>query len=375
MQTLISYVRSGQPDLTNRQMALLLLVYLTPGPHTVRGLAHILGVSKPVITRALNTLGTLGYLRRVRDEADRRNVFVAQTSIGQDFLERFERNIEQQESSSRRGASRERGIHAWRSDIADIALAGRLFAPHYAAPLIRACGMIATPVLNEPADGAEAVSELLPGEGFAVLDVTAGWAWGYCLADHRVGYVEAIELAEPLAPTHVVVEAQAPIQSGADPLAATLSHLPLGSRLRGEVRGASLEFEGGFVPLSYLRPVEEPEEDPVAVAQRLLGAPYRQGGRTSHGIDCSGLVQLSLQLCGIDAPRDTREQRGLGTALVDDAPLKRGDLLFCEDHVGMMVDDRMAIQVSWQARKVAVEPFACAVPQGSVAGLERRRLG
>jgi DNA-binding MarR family transcriptional regulator len=112
MQTLISYVRSGQPDLTNRQMALLLLVYLTPGPHTVRGLAQILGVSKPVITRALNTLGTLGYLRRVRDEADRRNVFVAKTSIGQDFLERFEGNIEQQESASRRAGngSRERGI-------------------------------------------------------------------------------------------------------------------------------------------------------------------------------------------------------------------------------------------------------------------------
>jgi DNA-binding MarR family transcriptional regulator len=96
MQTLISYVRSGQPDLTNRQMALMLLVYLTPGPHTVRGLANILGVSKPVITRALNTLGTLGYLRRVRDEADRRNVFVAKTSTGQEFLEGFERNIEQE---------------------------------------------------------------------------------------------------------------------------------------------------------------------------------------------------------------------------------------------------------------------------------------
>jgi DNA-binding MarR family transcriptional regulator len=110
MQTLIGYVRSGQPDLTNRQMALLMVVYQTPGPHTVRGLAHILGVSKPVITRALNTLGTLGYLRRVRDEADRRNVFVAQTGMGQDFLERFERNIEQQESASRRGTAKERGI-------------------------------------------------------------------------------------------------------------------------------------------------------------------------------------------------------------------------------------------------------------------------
>ena len=108
MQTLISYVRSGQPDLTNRQMALMLLVYLTPGPHTVRGLASLLGVSKPVITRALNTLGALGYLRRVRDEADRRNVFVAKTSTGQDFLDGFTSNIER--SGSERSAPRENGF-------------------------------------------------------------------------------------------------------------------------------------------------------------------------------------------------------------------------------------------------------------------------
>ena len=94
MHALINYVRSGEPDLTNRQMALMLLVYLTPGPHTVRGLAQRLGVSKPVITRALNTLGSLGYLRRVRDESDRRNVFVARTGSGQEFLEGFERNLE-----------------------------------------------------------------------------------------------------------------------------------------------------------------------------------------------------------------------------------------------------------------------------------------
>ena len=89
MSTLVGYVRSGQPDLTNRQMALLLLVYLTQGPHTVRGLAQALGVSKPVVTRALNTLGALGYLRRERDEADRRNIFIAATDKGANFLEGF----------------------------------------------------------------------------------------------------------------------------------------------------------------------------------------------------------------------------------------------------------------------------------------------
>ena len=93
MKALIAYVRSGEPDLTNRQMALLMLVYLTDGPHTVRGLAAKLRVSKPVVTRALNTLGALGYLRRERDQDDRRNVFVVRTSSGADFLEGFKRNI------------------------------------------------------------------------------------------------------------------------------------------------------------------------------------------------------------------------------------------------------------------------------------------
>jgi DNA-binding MarR family transcriptional regulator len=87
--TLIDYVRSGEPDLTNRQMALLMLVYLDPGPHTVRGLARALNVSKPVVTRALNRLGTLGYLRRQRDDTDKRNIFVAKTPEGAEFLAEF----------------------------------------------------------------------------------------------------------------------------------------------------------------------------------------------------------------------------------------------------------------------------------------------
>ena len=99
MTTLVGYVRSGQPDLTNRQMALLLLVYLTSGPHTVRGLAQSLGVSKPVVTRALNTLGALGYLRRERDEADRRNIFIAATDKGAKFLEGFGGLIESEPPS------------------------------------------------------------------------------------------------------------------------------------------------------------------------------------------------------------------------------------------------------------------------------------
>ena len=107
MKTLVDYVRSGEPDLTNRQMALLLLVYLSPGPHTVRGLARALNVSKPVVTRALNRLGALGYLRRQRDDADRRNIFVAPTREGADFLDEFRSLIGSGEKRQQRTETRE----------------------------------------------------------------------------------------------------------------------------------------------------------------------------------------------------------------------------------------------------------------------------
>lgn len=85
----LATVRADGPDLTTRQMALLLTVYLEPGPHTVRGLAAELGVAKPVVTRALDTLGRLGFLKRTRDAADRRNVLVHRTVKGAVYLSDF----------------------------------------------------------------------------------------------------------------------------------------------------------------------------------------------------------------------------------------------------------------------------------------------
>ncbi len=82
-------VHDDDRDLTTRQMAVLLTVYLEPPPHTVRGLAAQLGVTKPVITRALDTMGRLGLVARRRDEADRRNVLVHRTLAGSLAVERL----------------------------------------------------------------------------------------------------------------------------------------------------------------------------------------------------------------------------------------------------------------------------------------------
>lgn len=90
MQGVVNYVRASEPDLTNRQLAVLMIVLYESGPHTVRGLAQSLNVSKPVITRALDKLSNLGFLVRKPDETDGRNIFIVATTMGEAFITKFE---------------------------------------------------------------------------------------------------------------------------------------------------------------------------------------------------------------------------------------------------------------------------------------------
>jgi len=89
----VTTVRSEAPDLTARQLAVLMTVRLQPAPHTVRGLASGLNVGKPAITRALDTLSRLGFVQRRRDPKDGRNVFVERTEKGDAFLEQLGQTI------------------------------------------------------------------------------------------------------------------------------------------------------------------------------------------------------------------------------------------------------------------------------------------
>lgn len=218
----------------------------------------------------------------------------------------------------------------------------------------------------------EASSELLPGEEFAVIEFSGHWAWGYCRADHYVGYVEAIALVEVHQPTHVVAAATAPIYAEADIHSPALAALPMGARVTGHESHGYLATDSGFIPFTHVRPVEAFEHDPVAVAERLIGAPYLHGGRTSHGIDCSGLVQIALGLCGIHAPRDSDQQRVLGHSLPDDAAPARGDLVFFEGHVGLMANETSLIHATAHASQVVVEPLASVSARTAI--LDRRRL-
>jgi hypothetical protein len=263
-------------------------------------------------------------------------------------------------------------VNAFRRDIADVALAGAVISSHYARALPRACGSRATFVWPRPAAEGDAASELLPGEGFCVLEYTGPWAWGYCTADRRVGYVEAIELMDPKGTTHVVCEAKVPVFADSQIEATRLACMPMGARLLGREEGACLMSDIGCVPLSHLRRVEESESDPAQVAMRLIGTKYLPGGRSHNGIDAAGLIQLALAQCGIPAPRDLDMQTAVGTGLAERAPLRRGDLVIAGEEGGVMMDDLMLVHASRTAGKVTVEPVAVVEARNGGGGVRRR---
>jgi hypothetical protein len=269
-------------------------------------------------------------------------------------------------------------VHAVRRDIADICLADRVFAPHYARPQLCHCAIPSATLYDKAGNEARAASQLLRGDDFAVIDVSGGWAWGYSLHDRYVGYVRADALGPIQETTHVVRVPEALLFAAPDIKSPVLARWPIGASFRGEAEGSFVACAEGYLHARHVRRISEHDVDPVAVAERLIGAPYLWGGRGAGGIDCSGLVQLALGMCGIAVPRDTDQQRTtIGHGIAADDSLRRGDLIYFPGHVGMMVDaDRLLhANAFWMA--VTIEPLADVVARAASEGgqvLARRRV-
>lgn len=245
-------------------------------------------------------------------------------------------------------------MNAARRDLADIALAGRWFAPHYAIPQPMGCGLAGADILSSP-DGPR-VSQLLPGERFSVIETGGAWAWGYCEQDRYVGYVRNESLVSSLKTTHVTIARAALVFEEPSSRASFRAVLPMGARVEGRIESDFLRIDQGFVPLQHVRPADEQDSEPVAVAERLIDLPYLWGGRGIGGIDCSGLVQLAFGLTGIDLPRDSDQQIMAGRDA--DGALRRGDMLFFPDHVVLLSAPDRAVHASGHWMAVVSEPLS-----------------
>jgi cell wall-associated NlpC family hydrolase len=279
-------------------------------------------------------------------------------------------------------------INAFRPDLADARLEGKVASARFVAGTPSRVAAPSAPLKRAPAADAPLDSEVLCGEMFTVFDTRDGWSWGQLATDGYVGYVPAAALGplgplSPLGPlglepTHRIAVQRTFIYPGPDMKLPAAGALSIGGRLtlgaEATTRGTLYReiAGGGWIAAAAALPVEAPpERDFVAVAARFLHVPYLWGGRTSLGLDCSALVQVSLAAAGIASPRDTDQQeRSLGEPLAGgiDAPLRRGDLIFWKGHVAILLDGETIVHASGHHLAVAVEPLSTAVARIARSG-------
>lgn len=250
-----------------------------------------------------------------------------------------------------------------RSDLADAALEGRVRARRFARPEPLVTRAPSAPLRRSPAEDSERMDELVFGEAFGALERSGEFLWGQARRDGYVGYVRADALgAAAAAPTHRVAAIRSFAFAEPSIKSAALGPFSLNALVAIESGDGDLARAagGGWFWRAHLAPIESCERDLAAVAEQFLGAPYLWGGRTSVGLDCSGLVQQALYACGRACPRDTDQQATLGREADPDA-LERGDLVFWRGHVGIMLDAERLIHANGHHMAVAIEPLAEAV--------------
>lgn len=259
--------------------------------------------------------------------------------------------------------------------VAHVSLRGQIDAPltdgepaALAAPL---ADLLTRP--NGPRD-----RQLVHGEAVTVIDRDQGNAFVQAAKDGFCGWVAEAALGPAFAPTHRVASPATHLYTG--PKVQTPQIMPLYMGARVIVTGQTgkwAETPAGFVPASHLAPIDTPARDAIAVAEMFLNAPYLWGGNSVAGIDCSGLAQAALLAAGIACPGDSDQQETIGTAIAEDAPLQRGDLIFWKGHVALLTAPDRIIHANGATMSVAYEGLAEAIArikaQGEGPPTARRR--
>lgn len=253
-------------------------------------------------------------------------------------------------------------LNAFRDDLADARLKEQVTASRYVegrpARIVR--GVVDLKRAPDATAGLD--TQLLFGEPVRVFEEKAGWAWVQSEADGYVGYLSNEALGAPVEqPTHRLRALRSFLYPEANLKTPPIDCLSITSPVRvvNEKGGYSEIAGGGWLYSKHLQPLGETSPDFVATALEFLGTPYYWGGRSSIGLDCSTLVQLSLACAGMEVRRDSYQQATtVGEALnglPQDVELQRGDLVYSPGHVAIMLDERHIVHANGFTMTVAIE--------------------
>jgi cell wall-associated NlpC family hydrolase len=249
-------------------------------------------------------------------------------------------------------------------DLAAEHLSGLIDAPRYAEGRAKRIIAASAPLRRSAQADAPLETEALFGESVTVYESESGWAFARLDRDDYPGYLPESALGAPAAPTHRVRALRAHAYPGPSIKLPPRFALSLGARVTivSHDGDFAVSEDGLHFWAAHLADGASSEPDFVGVAERFLETPYLWGGRTSEGIDCSGLVQTALTAAGIASPRNSdmmEEELGAPIALDDPATsLARGDLIFWQGHVGIMRDVTTLLHANGWHMKVVSEPLA-----------------
>ncbi len=211
--------------------------------------------------------------------------------------------------------------------------------------------------------------QLLLGDAVTVIDRDRGHVFVQAAKDGYCGWLVEAAVGAGAAPTHWVASPATHVYP--EPRVQARERMALSSGARLDVVGkiaAWAETTSGFVPLGHLRRIGDWVADPVSVAEGLIGTPYLWGGNSRSGLDCSGLVQLSLHAAGRGCPGDSDQQQALGMDIPDGEAHRRGDLLFWRGHVALVVDPTRLIHANGHTMSVAYEGITAAIDRIAAQG-------
>ncbi|WP_407167256.1 C40 family peptidase [Bradyrhizobium sp. ORS 111] len=264
-----------------------------------------------------------------------------------------------------------------RDDLAAKYLEGRVKAARFVEGEEFEVGEAIAPLRCAPGADAEQMTQALKGERVTVYDRNGeGWAWGQLTDDGYVGWIPEATLTKPgPAPTHKVTALRTLAFPGPSIKLPPADALAMGTKLTvvREDGAFAVTREGWHLPRLHLSPLDSVERDFVAIAERFVGAPYLWGGKSSLGIDCSGLVQVALTAAGTGCPRDSdMQQDGLGRDLsaAEQKHLQRGDLIFWKGHVAIVRDASTIVHANAHHMATVIEPTQPAIARIKAAGSE-----